>query len=310
MSAEVSTPSTRDPRLLAAAHDAFRHLDHSLTPDERSWLDAVPAMDMIEALDACPPTPRLVFTNPRVCELIDRVRRMGGDRWFDKYVRIVLVHLLVRMLARPPAHRVPASIDALLRDDLGRIVRGAYEIDDAELYELDGDLILDLGICSGTILPLGVLFAHVGFTMRTVVLDAAGLGHLPAHPWISTHLRQSRRPPLNSESRSATYVLAGHFMAENPEYQGLFGLTWWADPVVAEISPHLSWIKRQHEAIGAHVFAMDTTDDATITHATSTSRTRRRMYEEGRYTPTDYGLVIQRGDLIRWAESLPIEDSG
>ena len=98
-------------------------------------------------------------------------------------------------------------------------------------------------------------------------------------------------------------ILIGQFLRANPEYRGLFGTGWLSDPKVGEVSPHLAILRKMAADSGGTVVAVDTDPD-TIEHTTSTSATRRRRYEEGSWTPTDYRIQWTRENYLRWVEGL------
>ena len=72
------------------------------------------------------------------------------------------------------------------------------------------------------------------------------------------------------------------------------------DPKLAAITPHLTEQAEALVTLGARRFRKRTSPDITEM-ALRSSATRRKLYEEGKYVPREYGLVIKRSDLLRWA---------
>ena len=69
---------------------------------------------------------------------------------------------------------------------------------------------------------------------------------------------------------------------------------------MATISPNLAYLRERPESNGAQFFH-DGSNAESIENAIRLSEERRKLYEAGEYTPTDYMLVWARKDLIRWA---------
>jgi hypothetical protein len=90
----------------------------------------------------------------------------------------------------------------------------------------------------------------------------------------------------------------------NPAYQGTVSVSWMSDPKALALSPHLASPIQERLDAGAVFLSLGAADEATVEFATGTSRTRRRAYERGEYTPTDYMTLWPRDHLIAWSEGL------
>jgi hypothetical protein len=290
--------SVEDPRLLARAHEAFREVHARLIPTQRDRLDEFPPERLIAAFDAYPVGVRLTYAGPEVLEIAAELGRAEDPSWRSEYLHLVRLLLIIRRLIRGAPYRLPGPIDELLARDYSRMISEAARGDQRIFNSI---MNMDIGLARGAMLPLGTQFATVAFAVAPDMLDAAGLGHVPRAPWLSLHLRQGWPVKLSRDSRAEVFINAGQFMVDNPDYQGALGVSWYTDPHVAEISPHLAYVREQNQAHGAIVIPLGTADEATVKYATSTSKTRRRLYEEGRYRPTDHAMFFLRDDLIQWA---------
>ena len=86
-------------------------------------------------------------------------------------------------------------------------------------------------------------------------------------------------------------------MEWQPALKALVGNAWFYDPVVAEISPQMAYVRAFPEACGARFFRgpLDNSRSAL------TSPKRRRLFEEGRYRPRRYFMIWPRRELLAWA---------
>jgi hypothetical protein len=86
----------------------------------------------------------------------------------------------------------------------------------------------------------------------------------------------------------------------NPSIRGVYWPgSWMADPALRTLSPNIAEHSGGKREIGGRAFRMDT-DPVAFERAISTSRTRRAAYDAGAYTPTCYGVILHRRDLLRW----------
>lgn len=121
-------------------------------------------------------------------------------------------------------------------------------------------------------------------------------------PWLEPHLLQRRSHEFTPEGWLRASRVIADLLDANPEIAGYYGSSWLSDPLLGEVSPHLAWLPRVIAATGAHVFALGTDPD-TVGNATGTSRTRLRLYEEGRYVPTRYARITPREPFLAWVRS-------
>lgn len=293
--------ASADPSLLAAADEAFRALDRSLTDEQRSWLERISLARGIDVVDSRPAGARVTTPFLGLREVTGEATSLGGDEWLDRYLRLLLLALLVRSLTRPTGCVLPDTVAASLAAERRRIVEGA-DAADADPYKLDGPFVRDLGFCLGTILPLGVYAGQRDSSIPAATLERAGLVHLRETPWLNLHL--DIRPGggrYTAEAREYSRLRIADFLRENPSYQGMFGVSWLTDPAATEISPHLMSSRQELIDIGIVFLRLDTADDATVRLATATSTSRRRRYEEGEYAPTEYMTLWPREAALSWS---------
>ena len=82
-----------------------------------------------------------------------------------------------------------------------------------------------------------------------------------------------------------------------PRARGAFGSAWFYDPAIKEVTPRLSFAQDLQVGRGALRIRIGSNVGA-VANATATSASRRALYDEGKYLPTDYAIIWSRADLI------------
>ncbi|MBK9169068.1 MAG: hypothetical protein IPM24_16570 [Bryobacterales bacterium] len=138
---------------------------------------------------------------------------------------------------------------------------------------------------------------HLPAVMRCVLLRAGGRA-----PWFDAHTGFRRELPiLSEEEERKAYRLMAASMRMQPSILGFMGSSWFADPSLARVSPHLAWLSAWYrECVDYGAVWTDIgeahRDDGFLTG----DRKRRRLYEAGQWKPR-VGLVLwPRKDVLRW----------
>lgn len=178
---------------------------------------------------------------------------------------------------------------------------------------VENDIFLkDLGICRLEVTPCAALlvekysgvprslaFRH-GFIqmLRMIKLIILNKGRFAPYFEIHTHT------PMIKAFNPGGWDRCYHFVAEllrlNPDYRGLVGGSWFYDPEVARISPHLAYLQQQPLTGGATFLQCGSTQ-SDVSNALVASKQRRKLYEEGKYLPTSYFMVWPRERLLEWS---------
>jgi len=80
-------------------------------------------------------------------------------------------------------------------------------------------------------------------------------------------------------------------------HKGVFSTAWYFDPAMERISPHLSFTAELQLDRGARRFRVGSSPTA-VANATAKSRSRRSLYFEGQYLPTNFCVCWARHDLL------------
>ena len=121
-------------------------------------------------------------------------------------------------------------------------------------------------------------------------------------PWFDHHTESRYLDEFDEAGLESTYRCVASLLRLHPEVAGLTAYGWIYDPQLEEISPRLGYLRQRPLERGA-IFLRGHTSDFDIKNATAKSRTRRRLYEAGEYTPVAHRILWLRHDILRWADT-------
>ena len=120
--------------------------------------------------------------------------------------------------------------------------------------------------------------------------------------WYGNHIDLRAMKEFTPEGWTASFARIAEVLKLNPAVRGVAGVSWFYDPQVARISPHLAYVQAP-TSHGAFLVKM-LTPPHDVANALIRSPTRKKLYVEGKYVPTCYLLAWPRGPLLAWAERL------
>lgn len=143
----------------------------------------------------------------------------------------------------------------------------------------------------------------LGLPGRALLMARAG----GFKPYFEVHVHKLYQDEFNEEGRNECYRCCAELYALHPEVLGMVGGSWFYDPVVAGISPHLAYLRTVPESGGARVLFMSH-DEQAAKNATATSEKRRALHAAGQYRPASWTLVWLKRDQQAWARRPAILD--
>lgn len=175
--------------------------------------------------------------------------------------------------------------------------------------ELDDYYYKDLSMAQRIMFPAGaqVTETSAGFgikqglqgglfdSMRFLWLTAIQ-GGCKGYYQIHTHTPELSE--FNPQGWNDCYLRIAEMLELNPQVKGIFGGSWFYDPQLKTVSPRLMYLQSVPLENGARSFY---THDDTSGNAIYSSKTRRKLHDEGKYTPQCYLLIWPREAMIRWA---------
>lgn len=103
---------------------------------------------------------------------------------------------------------------------------------------------------------------------------------------------------FNQEGWIRFYKRVSDMLEIYPHVKGVFGSSWFFDPILEDISPRLVYLRIIVTDNGGKLFHIGSNDQS-IKDATQKSQIRRKLCQEGKYIPTS---IWPRKNLIAWAK--------
>ena len=122
-------------------------------------------------------------------------------------------------------------------------------------------------------------------------------------PFIQIHTHTFNLKKFNEAGWDECYRGCAELCQLFPELLGVFGSSWFYDPIINEISPRLKYLQHVPLTGGAR-FLYYSTGGAAVGNATSTSESRKKLYQEGKYVPKNYMMIWGKKSLMAWVDGL------
>jgi hypothetical protein len=216
--------------------------------------------------------------------------------------------LLLRKLEPLPGWSVPNALTELHFAEWDRLRNDLTQQPDAYYTATNDSMVKDLAIASGLMLGTGYSVIERSGVPRSWMVRG-GPVRWPANlaafgatrgfsDFTETHMHD-RCARLSESTWTKTIYDCAELMRANPPIRGLMASSWFFDPAVASVSPHLAYLHGLPQSGGATFFDLGTSAH-TVALATTASKARRALYEGGKYHPRLFGLIWPRERVLRW----------
>ncbi len=251
------------------------------------------------------------YVSPYLQNTFKAIRSKYSQNTLVLYHKLALSALIQDSIKKIKKKELPNSIRTLYKEWFERVLDD-FSRDSDEIYNHKNDLFLkDLGICSLKLFPVGPFLVEV-YRVPKKLFITGGISQFVESllfviakmhrfaPFYEQHTNMRRLNEFNPTGRIQSYIRIAKMLELNHDIRGVIGGSWFNDPNVATISPRLGYLTKIPIENGARVFRIGSSQ-ADIENATTRSKTRRKLYEQGKYLPTKYLLIWTRKDLINWA---------
>jgi hypothetical protein len=258
---------------------------------------------------------RAFYGSPFALEA-SRLEREEGAARRAEFLRGVLALLLEQHKPLIEGLAVPQAVKQLVEREYRRIERLLSKGGDDAFDLRHHTMRCDFRIVAFGRIPAGIEHIELGGVPRSLVwtgdvkqalqVGSALLRAGGATPFYSAHLTHGIKPwaflmAYNSETQAVWHRNVAECLVMNPGVRGLIASSWWYDPQMASVAPHLEFLTRDSLAHGAVLARVGPTEGST-NNALAHSPERQRLYANGTYRPVSYSVIWTREALIRWAE--------
>jgi len=233
-----------------------------------------------------------------------------SEEALELYHRCLLLYLIVHISLDHDFLCYPDRIEDCFYLEYTRIVN-ELTTNPSGFYSYKNDLFCkDLAVCTHEMFPMGAFKTEVSGIPRRIFFTEGikqfvrllklftKLGkNKPIYEW---HFDVRYRADFTPQGWDDCFRLLAEMLERNPEIIGLTGASWFFDPQIEQISPHLSYLRKRIEDNGGEFFLF-CSNDHTTELALSSSNTRRKLYEQGLYKPSSYLVFWPREKLLEWA---------
>lgn len=202
--------------------------------------------------------------------------------------------------------RVTEAVRVLYHASLSRIVTTP-----ADQRQLNDCFFKDLALASGHLFPAGERVVEPYSVIQRSLAYRAGAGQALSFvhaclraggrmPLYRLHVHLSEAPRLSPATWQQTCTNLVEMLRINPGVKGVVGASWFYDPNLPAISPHLAFINDLLRVGGARWFLSHA--EGVDSGAFARSESRRTAFETGRYIPRCYSVLWPRKDALAWLE--------
>jgi len=291
----------------------FQELDQfvsRLTREQASLLDQIKE----EVLSNLPQYARMAdFRQP--VEKIEAIFLGKAAHLFQDESTILRRTLVAKLALNLPKiidkMNLPASILELYPNAFSRLA-DFLKCPSVDAYDVTSDYFRkDMRFVLGLTVPCGTFVVDMfsRYRFRTIIKSFLRSGNILVvlrylkikgyGPWFHMHIDQRYTTDLNEQAHDQMYLRIAELLKRNKHIRGTTGSSWLYDPQLLKMSTRHAYIQLRPVERGAFLVRHG---KGNVAQATMTSKSRRRLYEEGKYVPIEYSMLWPRKDLIAWAE--------
>lgn len=235
-----------------------------------------------------------------------------GVKASQVFLKAAIMHGMLDMVASERfTHLSPRTRAQQIRQ-LQRIV--ADDNDAADWLQIDHDLFhKEYGIATLRLYVAGAQLVDPRCGIPRSILLKGGVSSIPKNvagilrlggfrKYFQIHTHKFMLDAFNEEGWDECYLCCAELYEFHPEVLGMYGSSWFYDPVLDEISPRLSYLRQTPMAGGAELFFVEE-GGAAKNNSLATSPTRRQLYEEGKYSPKSYMVAWGKAKQMAWAKN-------
>ena len=284
---------------------------------EKEFPEVLKSFPIAEQIDRIYDLPRYAhyhFLSDEIKLIHQQIEDRYSSAALQLYLKLLLLKAMDRISSERPTLVFPDALKKLQKDELIRI-QNDMSHNPLEFYRPTSDLFLkDLSLVTGRMLYLGGWMIEVSSKIPKKIALRGGLRQFFNYcslvflrskslgPYFQIHASDRHLDHFNEPTRHKMYLQIAELLHLNPEIKGVFGASWYYDPVIPSISPRLGYLQDTPVQNGAKLF-FESTDENSKKLSTLKSKTRENLVEKGQYVPKKFLLLWLRDDIIRWHQN-------
>jgi len=242
-----------------------------------------------------------------ICEKI--VERHGVDT-LKLYHKAILLSLLLNNIDKIKDNCIIDDIMSIAHNNFANVFNTIIE-NKGNFLHADDNFRKNLAISSLRLIPLGaqkINISRIPYRMiykggirqclkllYTILFTLKGLK--PIYEIHTDSIDAGLLQEFNLEGWTRMYERAAVLLEKHKDVKGIIGTSWFFDPVLSSVSPHLKYLREIVTRNGGFLFYMgiDKGNDAILK-----SKSRKKLYDEGKYVPKKYAILWPRNRIIEW----------
>ena len=286
-------------------------LQKELALIDKNIISRFPLSDYLKAIKSNKRLGKLLqfYRVRKLKRTFEQIASQYGTHALSLYLKLALCRFIRDSLERLGTKKLPDEIQHLYHEWFEWVLEDFSKEPD-EYYDYRcKPFFSDVMVCSLRYIPIGgawiVEIRNVGLRpffaggvrqffsyLSFIIFRAQGFS-----PYVTTHTVERGLHNFNELQMNLTYLRIAELMKLNPQIKGYYRRSWFLDSKLEDISPRLGYLRKIPLQNGAKLFAAGSTKKD-IEYALAVSRTRRRLYKEGKYIPTTYAYIWPRKEFL------------
>lgn len=278
--------------------------------------EAVPRMafaekirDFLGTFAALPDDAGYKFMPPRAASLVASLKSEMNDATVRSFLYACILAAAAETLGSARYARLPARVRGHQSRQFRRILSDQERI--VAVCSLDQDLFQkDFGLASLRLYAAAAQLVDYRAGVGRALLMKGGFSDLPRRltifariggfqPFFEIHTHDFYLDEFTPDGWDECYRCCAELYSVHPRVLGMYGGSWFYDPSLATISPRLAYLRDVPQSGGAHVL-FDSVNAQSTKLATSTSPTRKALFDQGSYKPASWALIWPRAGQLAW----------
>jgi hypothetical protein len=242
----------------------------------------------------------------------EQIKSQYGTHALALYLKLALCFFVSDSLERMKHKKLPDEIVHLYHQWFEWVLEDFSKQPDDYYDHRCNSFVFDVMVCSLRYIPIGGAWIVEIRSIGRRPFYAGGVKQFFSYlyfiifkvfgfrPYVTTHTAERTLSHFNEHEMNLVYMRIAELMKLNPQIKGYYRRSWFLDPNLEDISPRLGYLRKVPLQNGAKLFIAGSTKDD-LKYALAVSRTRKRLYKEGKYLPTGYSYIWPRKEFLLFA---------